>query len=734
MNTRTSTLKIALLSILVVCLGLHSRSSDAQESGVPLPFQTDSHVVDPKWSEDSTTFAFTTYNYDSAGVLTWYSYDITTELVTQTDIYPIPVSLANFDFDAVQVANWPGRGRTISISPNGSYLVYLSDVTIDRLHVLGIANIASGEFFITDIPIRGSMKILWSNDESEFLVETGNPSENTIQYFIQNIDSSLNNITSNFLTLSSYVIIYLYDISSDGNSALALVTDGNRPYKLLVWNLQDPSQNTVINDANQVKDARFSVTDSNIILAVNGDRLVGYDITQGPLLIFDKPIDISNIKAAIFSPNQEHLAIVSQADEYSDVVNVLPLNDLLAVQDPSNLTAEALIDKRVKLNWSDNSIDETSFRIERSPNGSSEWIEVGNTPADTMTYEDSGLDASTLYWYRVRALRSGDNQYSEYTQSVSVLTAPADPSQVIATLSAPNQIQISWTDNSTDETNFRIERSTTGTSNWSEIGTATAATYTDLTTSPSTTYYYRVRAYRSSDEQYSEYSTVVNVLTASAAPSNLAGVAVPAGQVNLSWQDNSSDETTFWIERSPNGSTGWAEIGQVDANITAYQDTGLNASTTYYYRVRALRSGDTQYSAYTQPVSVLTSPAGVSQVTATLAAPYQIQVSWTDNSTDETNFRIERSLNGTSGWAEVGSAAANATSYTDSSVNPSTTYYYRVRAYRSDNVFSAYSSVSSGVLTASAAPTGFAGVPLPINKAKLTWTDSSTDETNFRLG
>jgi hypothetical protein len=75
------------------------------------------------------------------------------------------------------------------------------------------------------------------------------------------------------------------------------------------------------------------------------------------------------------------------------------------------------------------------------------------------------------------------------------------------------------------------------------------------------------------------------------APSNLT----------LAWQDNSSNEAGFKIERSLNGSTNWKEIGTTSANVTTYADTGLAPSTTYYYRVRAYNAAGT--SAYSNTIS-----------------------------------------------------------------------------------------------------------------------------------
>jgi len=83
-----------------------------------------------------------------------------------------------------------------------------------------------------------------------------------------------------------------------------------------------------------------------------------------------------------------------------------------------------------------------------------------------------------------------------------------------------------------------------------------------------------------------------------AAPSNLSATAASQSQINLSWSDNSNDEDGFKIERG-NGSnpSSWSEITTVGAGVTSYFNTGLIASTTYSYRVRAYNgSGNSGYS------------------------------------------------------------------------------------------------------------------------------------------
>jgi hypothetical protein len=82
------------------------------------------------------------------------------------------------------------------------------------------------------------------------------------------------------------------------------------------------------------------------------------------------------------------------------------------------------------------------------------------------------------------------------------------------------------------------------------------------------------------------------------APSNLSAAAVPPTQVNLTWVDNSDDETQFYIERTVLGSSNWKQIGTTAANLTSYSSTDLSCGTTYRYRVRAYRSSDGALSDY----------------------------------------------------------------------------------------------------------------------------------------
>jgi hypothetical protein len=95
-------------------------------------------------------------------------------------------------------------------------------------------------------------------------------------------------------------------------------------------------------------------------------------------------------------------------------------------------------------------------------------------------------------------------------------------------------------------------------------------------------------------------------VTVPGAPTNLTANAASTSQINLAWTDNANNETGFKIERSTNGTT-FTEIVVVGAGVTSYSNTGLAASTTYFYRVRATNSGGN--SAYSNTASATTQAA-----------------------------------------------------------------------------------------------------------------------------
>ena len=91
-------------------------------------------------------------------------------------------------------------------------------------------------------------------------------------------------------------------------------------------------------------------------------------------------------------------------------------------------------------------------------------------------------------------------------------------------------------------------------------------------------------------------SAAVNLIMLSA-PSNLSASAISKNGIDLSWQDNASNETGFRIERKKASDTSYIVIAEAGSNVTSYSDTGLSAGTKYSYRIKAYNSsGESSYS------------------------------------------------------------------------------------------------------------------------------------------
>jgi hypothetical protein len=98
--------------------------------------------------------------------------------------------------------------------------------------------------------------------------------------------------------------------------------------------------------------------------------------------------------------------------------------------------------------------------------------------------------------------------------------------------------------------------------------------------------------------------------TVPAAPSALTATASGTSIINLTWTDNSSDETGFKLERKTGSGGTYAEIaGSIAVNATSYSNTGLTASTTYYYRLRSYNAAGN--SSYSNEISATTSTTGI---------------------------------------------------------------------------------------------------------------------------
>jgi hypothetical protein len=195
---------------------------------------------------------------------------------------------------------------------------------------------------------------------------------------------------------------------------------------------------------------------------------------------------------------------------------------------PSDLSAEALPGGRARLAWTDNSDDETSFRIERR-RGTARFTEIASVGAGVTTFEDSGLEAGVAYDYRVRARNAAGNSAFSNLASVEIAQLPPQaPLDLEAEAVSATEVALAWTDRSSDEDTFVLERRTVATrggdgtlvfidSPFEEVALipADVTTFALAGLTPATTYNFRLRARNANGD--SEATAVAPATTRAAA-------------------------------------------------------------------------------------------------------------------------------------------------------------------------------------------------------------------------
>ena len=457
-----------------------------------------------------------------------------------------------------------------------------------------------------------------------------------------------------------------------------------------------------------------------------------------------------------------------------------PVTAATTVTAPANLVALSANAANVLLAWTDNSTNETSFQVWRSPRGSgalgllatvARTAAAKTTTGTLATYLDASVVAGTTYDYQVLAVNTnGATVSSSVPSNTATVTPPTTaPTALTANASGGVSVVLSWVDNSSNETAFQVTRTdaagaravftTPARSAALTVGVGAAVGYTDTTAVPLASYTYTVAAVTSA-------AGVVPAVTGVASQPVTAGLAlnapaaVSAAQsatgITVAWTDNANNETGFRIVRAGGAAPATFVVTSTAAQKTAtaaartYTDTTALPGVSYTYSVATV-GGAAALPVYSAPVSA-------SPLTAVVAAPgtvaavitnaTRITVSWTDLSTNETGFLVERSVNGGSSFAALatvartaaaGSAVNTAVSYVDNLTAPVVQglYQYRVTALNQSGAVTnaASAAVLSNAVDFSvpAAPTALTATPGAARSVLLGWTDQAGNETGFSV-
>lgn len=234
------------------------------------------------------------------------------------------------------------------------------------------------------------------------------------------------------------------------------------------------------------------------------------------------------------------------------------------------------------------------------------WSVVGTPPA-AVSFSGDGTNAAKNVTatfvaagnYTLRATISDGLLYTtsdvNVTVSQSLKSIVVSPASIVISTSGTQQFTALARDQ------FNAAMAVQPTFVWSTASGGGTISSTGFYTAPSSAGTAMIRATVGSVFGAASISIVS---PAPAAPTNLSLKVVSRNQINLTWTDNSTNETGFFIERSLNG-TSFTQIATVGANVRTYSATGLTPNTQYFFRVRAYNSAGK--SAYTNIAKVKTS-------------------------------------------------------------------------------------------------------------------------------
>lgn len=351
-------------------------------------------------------------------------------------------------------------------------------------------------------------------------------------------------------------------------------------------------------------------------------------------------------------------------------------------------------------------------QIMRSTQKGGSYFEIAEVDGG-YTYVDGQLTTGNTYYYKIRMLRNtaGNIVYSDY--STEVAAQPRMEKPVLHGQSGGyNKAELSW-EKTDGAQGYRVYCSKSKNSGYSAIRNLTnpdiksysgTTDYAGKTLKTGTTYYYKMRAFRTVGDVtvYSEYSDAVAVKPALKSPV-LTGKSWSYNKAALNW-NKVWGSGGYRIYRSTKASGGFAAIRNVtNVNTLSYTNASLTTGRTYYYKMRAFRmeDGKTHYSAYSKTVAVKPVPNRVRITGMTAPSAGKLKVGW-NKVAGADGYRIYRAESVSGKYTYLRTLNGNgAVSYTDTGKKTrGKRYYYKVRAFRKVNgeaVFGTFSVVKSGV-------------------------------------
>lgn len=338
------------------------------------------------------------------------------------------------------------------------------------------------------------------------------------------------------------------------------------------------------------------------------------------------------------------------------------------------------------------------YTISRSTSKNSGYKKIDTVTGKT-SYTDDTVKAGKTYYYKVEAynVNSGTKGYGGASDAVAGKTAKR--TKITSIVSANEKtLTIKW-NKITGAYGYRIKRSTDEDGTYKVVKTiksGNTTSYKDTSVKAGKTYYYTVETMVKTGDNicYSGDSASMEGRTAKKAKIKYA-VSNGSNQIEVNW-GAVRGAYGYRIKRSTSKNGTYKVVATLKGkNNTTYQDKKLKTAKTYYYKIETINkvNGKKGYSGNSAAVSAKTlKTTSITAVKATGSTSVRLEWKAVDGAS---GYQIYRSTSKDSGYKKVGQVKGkNTKKYEDKTLEAGKTYYYQVRAYKSNSAKNGVASFS----------------------------------------
>ncbi|MHB1484556.1 MAG: S8 family serine peptidase [Saccharofermentanales bacterium] len=242
----------------------------------------------------------------------------------------------------------------------------------------------------------------------------------------------------------------------------------------------------------------------------------------------------------------------------------------------------------IKLTWSAIA-GANGYEIFRASSSTGVYSLIATISSSAAAYSNTGLATGSTYYYKIRAYSfiGATKAYGGYSSVVYAKPVPSTPTALKAVSASYNSIRLTWAAVA-GANGYSIYRSTSATGAFTLIATVTTATYTNLSLSTNSAYFYKVNAYRLVGT-VKVYGIQAAAVSAKPIPATIVSFTVSrysSSSIRISWSVISG-ASGYEIYRSA-ASAGTYSMIRSQATLY-YVNTGLKTGVNYFYKLRAYR-------------------------------------------------------------------------------------------------------------------------------------------------